>query len=153
MQHGFSLEAVAHAREALQWGQGRMAQFAHPELGGTGQWMPGMVMIGDAFNHALKARVQSLFSELATMPPVPLPSPTAWWPAHLGQPSQAGGQNTLAYAYFPTHHCLAVRRGDTIRLLSTAGHTLVGLSAQDDQLSLRTQNQETLRENQLPPWE
>jgi hypothetical protein len=43
-----------------------MAQFRHPELGDSGQWTQGgLIMIGDMFNHALKARVESLCSALA----------------------------------------------------------------------------------------
>jgi hypothetical protein len=141
MSHGFSPEAVAHARAALERGSGTMAQFSHPELGGSGQWMPGMVMIGDAFNAPLKARVLALFTELARLPQA---SPTAgiqslsWWPEALGAPSQAGGQNALAYAYFPQSHCLAVRRGATVTLYDTQGHAITGISAQNDQLTVQT---------------
>jgi hypothetical protein len=45
-----------------------MAQFDHPELGGSVQWMRGgMTMVSDLFNHQLKARVDALCSELATL--------------------------------------------------------------------------------------
>src|SRR5436305_97069 len=65
-QHGFSLEAVQTLWRSLVAGGGTMAQFRHPEFGGIGQWTQGgMIMIGDMFNHALKARVDSLCSELA----------------------------------------------------------------------------------------
>ena len=38
----------------------------HPDLGGMGQWSQGgMVMVGDMFNNALKARVDALCAELA----------------------------------------------------------------------------------------
>jgi hypothetical protein len=140
MSQGFSSEAVAHARAALERGNGTMAQFSHPELGGSGQWMPGMVMIGDAFNQPLKARVLALFSDLASLqaPQAPTSMDTAWWPEALGKPSQAGGQNALAYAHFPNAHCLAVRRGETITLYDTSGHTITGISAQNDQLTVQT---------------
>jgi hypothetical protein len=57
-----------------------MAQFDHRELGGAGQWMPGgMTMVGDMFNHGLKAKVDGLCSELsqilAVHPFVPFPLP------------------------------------------------------------------------------
>ena len=46
--------------------KGGMAQFRHPEFGGSGQWMSGgAVMISDMFNNALKARVDALCNELA----------------------------------------------------------------------------------------
>ncbi len=64
---GFSPEAVRQLLIALQKGNGTMAQFSHPEFGGSGQWVRGgMVMIGDMFNDALKARVNALASELAS---------------------------------------------------------------------------------------
>jgi hypothetical protein len=42
-----SEEAVRVLRRALERGGGRLAQFSHPELGGYGQWMPGMTQIGE----------------------------------------------------------------------------------------------------------
>jgi hypothetical protein len=139
LSHGFSSEAIAHAKAALERGNGTMAQFAHPELGGSGQWMPGMVMIGDAFNSSLKTRVMALFTELAKMPQTAqTPQSTSWWPEALGKPSQAGGQNALAYAYFPQAHCLATRRGSAVMLYNTSGHTITGISAQNDQLTAQT---------------
>src|SRR6202008_1370262 len=47
--------------------------------GGAGQWMPGgMTMIGDMFNHGLKAKVDGLCSDLsqilATQPSMPFPA-------------------------------------------------------------------------------
>jgi hypothetical protein len=53
------LDAVIH-------GQGSMAQFNHPEFGGSGQWMSGgMIMLSDLFDHALKGRVEGLCHDLA----------------------------------------------------------------------------------------
>jgi hypothetical protein len=47
-------------------GRGGMAQFSHPEFGGSGQWMGGgAIMISDMFNNALKARVDALCNELS----------------------------------------------------------------------------------------
>jgi hypothetical protein len=142
VNHGFSDEAVAVAKAALQRGNNTMAQFSHPELGGNGQWMPGMVMIGDAFNQALKARVAALFAELARTTLVASPPATtdlaSWWPSALGTPSQSGAQNALAYAYFPTRQCLAVRRGATVTLYDTGDHVITGISAQNDRLMLQT---------------
>src|SRR5712692_6643951 len=65
-RHGVSTEAVMTLLQALVNGNGASAQFSHPELGGTGQWMRGgMTMVGDMFNDALKAKVNSLCSELS----------------------------------------------------------------------------------------
>ncbi len=66
--YNFSPAAVAGLLEAIIHGQGSMAQFNHPELGGSGQWMAGgMIMLSDLFNHALKSRVDGLCSELAAL--------------------------------------------------------------------------------------
>ncbi len=67
-RHGFSAEAVTQMLIAVIHGNGGMAQFSHPEFGGSGQWMRGgMSMIGDMFNNTLKARVDSLCEDLANL--------------------------------------------------------------------------------------
>ena len=67
-RHGVSSDAVLTLLRALAVGNGTMAQFSHPELGGTGQWSQGgMIMIGDMFNNALKHRVDALCSELSAL--------------------------------------------------------------------------------------
>ena len=58
-------EAVTELAEAMQLGGNRMAQFSHPELGGRGQWLPGMTQIGDMFNRELRARVEGLCADLS----------------------------------------------------------------------------------------
>ena len=43
-----------------------MAQFSHPEFGGSGQWMSGgMTMVSDLFNYNLKNLVNNLCSEIS----------------------------------------------------------------------------------------
>jgi len=65
-QYGFSQDAVTHMMAAMLRGQGAMAQFDHPEFAGSGQWMRGgMLMLGDMFNHSLKARVDGLCQAIA----------------------------------------------------------------------------------------
>ena len=67
-RHGFSFDAVLSMLESVINGNGSMAQFSHPEFGGSGQWMRGgMTMIGDMFNNHLKGRVDNLCSELARL--------------------------------------------------------------------------------------
>ena len=67
-RQGFSTQAVESMLESVINGNGRMAQFNHPEFGGGGQWMSGgMTMIGDMFNGYLKGRVDNLCSELARL--------------------------------------------------------------------------------------
>lgn len=63
-----SNDAVMTLLQALINGNGSMAQFNHPELGGSGQWMSGgMTMVGDMFNNALKATVDGLCIELSNL--------------------------------------------------------------------------------------
>ena len=58
---GFSQDAVTSMLVSVVNGRGGMAQFSHPEFGGSGQWMAGgAIMISDMFNNALKARVDAL---------------------------------------------------------------------------------------------
>ena len=98
-----------------------------------------MVMVGDMFNHALKARVDALCTELAgalrssglfvpaahssqsqvqgfAEPGVSLFVPGsaasgAWWPAELGSPASVGAQNDLRYAYLPVRPAPRDRAG------------------------------------------
>ena len=65
-RHGVGAAAAEALLAALVAGGGSQAQFDIPELGGMGQWSQGgMVMVGDMFNNALKARVDALCGELA----------------------------------------------------------------------------------------
>lgn len=65
-RHGFSTEAVMSMLESVINGNGGMAQFSHPEFGGSGQWMQGgMIMLSDMFNNYLKGRVDGLCNELS----------------------------------------------------------------------------------------
>src|ERR1700735_538117 len=52
---GFSQDAVTSMLFSIVSGRGGMAQFSHPEFGGSGQWMGGgAVMFSDMFNNVLK---------------------------------------------------------------------------------------------------
>ena len=67
-RYGFSPAAVLCMLEAVIHGHGSMAQFNHPEFGGSGQWMPGgMTMLSDMFNYTLKGRVEGLCHDLANL--------------------------------------------------------------------------------------
>jgi hypothetical protein len=137
-RHGFSTDAARAVADALRHGGGRMAQFNHPELGGMGQWAAGgMLMIGDMFNNALKARVDALCRDLAAAPgPVPAaaeqqPSQSGhWWPDHLGNASATGAQNGMRYACFPNERRLAVMRDGHIRVYDTGEHRINGFGQQ-----------------------
>jgi hypothetical protein len=144
-RYGVSVGAVEVLVAALRNSGGKLAQFNHPELGGMGQWMPGMIMIGDMFNQSLKARVdglctaltQSLASGGLATGPVPMGGMVfemgraqSWWPEKLGVPSSSGGQNDLAYAYFSSSQRLALKLAGNITVYDTTGYTVTGVSQQ-----------------------
>ncbi|GJD42472.1 hypothetical protein AFCDBAGC_0310 [Methylobacterium cerastii] len=138
-RHGVGLDAVRHLLRALEAGNGTMAQFDHPELGGMGQWFSGgMVMVGRMFDAELKARVAGLCAELAGALPAAGWSGQGWnagergggewWPAGLGRPSSAGAQDGLRYAYFPEARRLAIESDSGVALYDTGEHRISGVS-------------------------
>lgn len=134
-RHGVSLEAVRHLLRALQAGQGNMAQFDHADLGGFGQWSRGgMVMVGRMNDHALKAQVDALCTELATALPLSGFREEAasgnWWPDELGLPSSAGAQNATRYAFFPERRRLAIETDGRLALYDTGDRLVTGVSQQ-----------------------
>lgn len=145
-RHGVSLDAVRHVLHALEAGNGTMAQFNHPDLGGFGQWSSGgMIMIGQMFDQGLKARVAALCEDLARALPLggwPKTASTTgssgWWPAGLGRPSTSGAQDGLRYAYFPESRRLAVETDGVLSLYDTGDHDIGGVSqAQGGSRTLR----------------
>ncbi|MCX7097855.1 MAG: SHOCT domain-containing protein [Methylococcales bacterium] len=67
-RYNFSPDAVFSLLLSVINGNGSMAQFNHPEFGGSGQWMKGgMIMLGDMFNNGLKNRVGGLCQELSQL--------------------------------------------------------------------------------------
>ena len=160
-RHGVSTDAALTLLRALVVGHGTMAQFSHPELGGTGQWSQGgMTMVGDMLNYGLRARVDALCAELASLlraqPSLVAAAPSqshsqsqsgggsgvslfvpgpesragAWWPAELGSPSSAGTQNDMRYAVFPAAHRLAIEKSGRVTLYDTGNHVISGVSQQ-----------------------
>ena len=135
-RHGVGLEAVLVLLRALERGGGAQAQFSHPDLGGMGQWSRrGMIMVGDMFNDALKARVDALCRESAALleqPGVIRPErrDAGWWPGDCGRPSASGAQNDMRYACFPDTRRLAIGRGDRVELYDTGEHRIHGVSQQ-----------------------
>lgn len=137
-RYNLSQDAVLHMLVAVNNGNGSMAQFNCPELGGSGQWMRGgMTMVGDMFNNGLKATVDNLCNELANalannqmFPVVPAGTPGShqWWPASLGSPFSSGAQNNIRYAIFPGR--LAVEQGGQVTIYDTLDHQIGGVSQQ-----------------------
>jgi len=133
-RHGLSRDAVLSMLFALHVGGGTMAQFSIPELGGSGQWMQGgMTMVGgNMFDNALKARVDALCSELAQLlaTTAVFPPSATWWPANLGVPSSAGGQNDVRYAIFPSTRRLAIQINGVTKVFDTGEHHIGGVQQQ-----------------------
>lgn len=140
-RHGLSREAVLAMLDAVYRGGGTMAQFAIPELGGSGQWMRGgMTMVGDMFDNALKTRVDLLCAELAQLLATTEVFPTTraggpvstagWWPSDLGMPSSTGGQNDARYAVFPEARRLAIHIDGATRVFDTGEHRIGGVQQQ-----------------------
>ena len=150
VEHDVSAGAVAVLAAALSLSQGRAAQFSHPELGGMGQWMlGGMLMIGDMFNHDLKAKVDRLCHAVAAaIANAPREGsgpreqargdPIGWWPAAFGTPSAAGAQNAMRYAFFRATKRLAVDDNGTVSFYDTGEHYLTGVSQQQSSMQTLT---------------
>lgn len=152
-RHGVSVDAAMTMLQAVNNGGGTMAQFSHPEFGGSGQWMQGgMTMVGDMFNNSLKAKVDNLCYELSGLlatqqifaPPPQTQaqgghSPVSlfvensggqWWPAELGSPSSSGSQNNLRYAIFPSTRRLAIEINGQLTVYDTLDHQIGGVGQQ-----------------------
>jgi len=155
-RYGVSTDAAMTMLYAVMNGNGTMAQFSHPELGGSGQWMQGgMTMVGDMFNYGLKSKVDGLCAEISNQlmnqptyfqpsqsqfqssgnaPAVSLfVSPAAagqWWPSDLGSPSSTGGQNNVRYAVFPAARRLVVDIGGQVTVYDTLDNQIGGVSQQ-----------------------
>ena len=63
-------------------------------------------------------------------PMEPMRGTAPWWPEDLGQPSTAGGQNDMRYAYFADSRRLAVSRGGAVTVDDVADHEISGVSQQ-----------------------
>jgi hypothetical protein len=138
-RYNLSYASAVSMLVAVNRGGGSMAQFHCPELGG-GQWMRGgMTMVGDMFNHGLKATVDNLCNELSNalannqmFPPAPQGGSggggSQWWPGDLGSPSSSGSQNHIRYAFFPQAQRLVVERDGQVSVFNTLDHRIGGVS-------------------------
>ncbi|MCY0964564.1 SHOCT domain-containing protein [Parathalassolituus penaei] len=151
-RYGLSADTVINMIQAVINGNGTMAQFYSPELGGSGQWMSGgMTMVGDMFNQGLKNTVNNLCSEISGIlmsgqlifEPAPVTtfdnngnqtgtyqSNGNWWPAELGWPSSSGAQNSIRYAIFPDSHRLALDINGQVTVYDTLDHQIGGVGQQ-----------------------
>lgn len=146
-RYGLSRDAVMELFIAVTNGNGGMAQFNHPDLGGMGQWMSGgMIMVGDMFNHGLKQMIDQLCYEIANIiasrsdlwqAPPPVTHSTFnstatynWWPDGLQNPTSTGSQNQMRYAYFAAINRLAIENNGHVTLYDTLNHQIGGFSQQ-----------------------
>ena len=53
-----------------------------------------------------------------------------WWPANLGVPSAAGGQNNVRYAIFPSTRRLAIQINGVTKVFDTGEHRIGGVQQQ-----------------------
>jgi hypothetical protein len=155
-RHEVSPDAVMALLQSLVRSGGASAQFSHPELGGSGQWLAGgMTQIGDMFNNALRAKVDALCAALAPVAREQAavavrPSQSQsqyqgsgfsswsdswsdfgqWWPSELGAPSATGAQNHVRYAYFPESRRLAIDVAGSIKVFDTLDYQISGVAQQ-----------------------
>lgn len=153
-------ETVESLLKAIIHGNGTMAQFNLPELGGQGQWMKGgMTMVGDMFNNSLRSTVDKLCNELSelvtttvlfeidddpltdtqvregarTQPGVRngfFSEPSSSWPTIFGSPTSTGSQNNFRYAYFAPVHRLVIEDSGKRTIYDTKHHQITGVSQQ-----------------------
>ncbi|MGB1092019.1 MAG: SHOCT domain-containing protein [Oceanobacter sp.] len=150
-RYGISEDAVITMIQAVINGNGTMAQFYCPELGGSGQWMQGgMTMVGDMFNTGLQSTVSNLCGEISSILAsgemiFAVPSAAEfssangqggqfqnanWWPEELGFPSSSGAQNNVRYAIFPDIARLAVDLNGEVTVYDTLDHQIGGVGQQ-----------------------
>ena len=128
-----SEDAVREMYRALDRTGGAQAQFNHPDLGGYGQWMPGMCMLSRTTDPQFKARISGLAAELAAMVQTTASSatlPESWWPAEFGHPAATGEQHGIRYAYFPDRDRLLIQQGAAVHSYDTTGQRITGFSQQ-----------------------
>lgn len=139
-------ESVEAMVKAIVNGNGTMAQFNIPELGGNGQWMKGgMTMVGDMFNNSLKATIDKLCSELSNLisgkvifenqdkPSDAFKSSNTSsgpWPSVFGNPTSSGSQNNFKYAYFAPVRRLIIEENGKQMIYDTKHHQISGVSQQ-----------------------
>jgi len=144
-KYDLKVESVEAMVKAIVNGNGSMAQFNIPELGGNGQWMRGgMTMVGDMFNHSLKAKVDKLCTELANLVSTKVifeepvesvfegksNSSNSSWPPAFGNPTSSGAQNNFKYAYFGPVRRLVIEEDGKRKIYDTKHHQISGISQQ-----------------------
>ena len=144
-RYDLKVQSVETLVNAVIRGNGTMAQFNIPELGGSGQWMKGgMTMVGDMFNNSLKSKVDKLCTELSELvsskvifeepsdsaTTVKPNSSSSSWPSVFGSPTSSGSQNNFKYAYFAPVKRLVIEEDGQRKIYDTKHHQISGVSQQ-----------------------
>lgn len=144
-KYDIKVESVDALAQAVIRGNGTMAQFNIPELGGSGQWMKGgMTMIGNMFNNTLKGKVDSLCSEISNLVSTKViyedvaatengaqqNVSASSWPSVFGSPTSSGSQNNFRYAYFAPAKRLVIDEDGKRKIYDTKHHHISGVSQQ-----------------------
>lgn len=150
-QYNLRPETVEALLQAIIRGNGTMAQFNIPELGGNGQWMKGgMTIVGDMFNNSLKTKVDKLANELSGLVTTKVlfenvddepvenhlreqeisSTPGNSWPSVFGAPTSSGSQNNFRYAYFAPVRRLVIEENGKRTIYDTKHHQISGISQQ-----------------------
>jgi hypothetical protein len=150
-EYNLKTETVETLLKLIISGNGTMAQFNLPELGGNGQWMKGgMTMVGDMFNSTLRSTVDKLCNELSGLVTTKVlfeesadlsngkyeassenkSSSSGTWPAIFGNPTSSGSQNNFRYAYFSPVRRLVIEENGKRTIYDTKHHHITGISQQ-----------------------
>ncbi|KAA6440633.1 SHOCT domain-containing protein [Dyadobacter flavalbus] len=156
-KYNLQTATVESLLNAVISGNGTMAQFNIPELGGSGQWMKGgMTMVGDMFNNSARTTVDKLCSELSNLvstrllfeetSEIPEKKPQvssrysagsgSSWPSIFGNPTASGSQNNFRYAYFARVKRLVIEENGKQTIYDTKHHEITGISQQQGSGSL-----------------
>jgi len=138
-EHGVTVSTVATLLHGLQATGGNQVQFNISELGGMGQWQPGMIMVGDMFNHSLKAKVDRLCTAIATLSRQ-LPREVADTTGTLLGRTQAtfkGSQNDSHYTYYADENRLVIYHEGKNTSYDTTGYPLTGVQQSQNNSSKR----------------
>jgi hypothetical protein len=133
--HDVSVGSVAILLSGLETTGGNQVQFNISELGGMGQWQPGMVMVGDMFNSSLKQKVDRICTELSAWvrtQPKEQPPKEASFLTSDSPATFKGSQNNSHYAYHASDKRLVIENNGKTTLYDTTGYPLTGVQQSQD---------------------
>ena len=69
-------------------------------------------------------------------PMEPMQRVESWWPAGLGQPTSAGSQDGVRYAFFPDKQLLLIEERGKVKTFDSGRHSILGVSQETQGRSL-----------------